>query len=68
MNIFKFLILLEKMIIKGDEQYGYSVKYINDPNVVWAMKKETAIFACKQRRNEVINGKLKRGRFGYYNI
>ncbi len=59
-------ITLEIMTIKGDEQYGYCAKYTNDPNSIWAAKKETAIFGCKQRRNEVVSGKLIRGNWAFY--
>lgn len=57
---------LLKMEVMGDEEWGYSARFPGDPNWVWAYKRETAIEGCKQRRQEVIDGKLRRGKYGFY--
>ena len=62
----RILLLLEPMTATGNDVVGWSAKYKNDPNWCRAAKQETAIFACKQRRNEVLSGKIIRGKDGYY--
>jgi hypothetical protein len=59
-------LLLEPMTVVGDESIGYSAKFKGDPNYCWAMKRDTVVAGCAQRRDEVLSGTLIRGASGYY--
>lgn len=62
----KLKMWLEWMSVTGDDEYGWSARYSGDPNGCWAAKRETAIFACQQRKEEVLRGTLTRGPTCYY--
>lgn len=40
------------LIVVGDDYYGWSAKYKNDRNWVWAMRRETAIHGAIARKYE----------------
>ncbi len=62
----KLKIRLERMTVTGDDECGWSARYAGDPNRCWAAKRETAIFACQQRKEEVLRSTLVRGPTCYY--
>ena len=67
MNIVqKIALFIEPMTVVGNDSIGWKARYSGDPNASWAACRETAIFACTQRRDEVLAGTLIRNSLCFY--